>query len=178
MHLLTSSILIVVSFTASIQAITLFEGLIAANASRFANFIQADPNLVALFTSPDVKTVFAPSDDAVKGFSETDFRRSLHLYARQATNRRARQQTCQQVTNVAQLRAPEGAVISSNLETEGGGQSPIVAKEASPPPAGNGTTKRQELRGPVQLFSGLGNNVTIVKGDTPYDGGLIHTIDG
>ncbi|KAH8586233.1 FAS1 domain-containing protein [Bisporella sp. PMI_857] len=178
MHLPTSLTLLAVSFTASVQAVTLFEGLIAANASRFAEFIQTDLSLVAIFTSPDVKTVFAPTDDAVEGFNETDFRRSLHLFARQGTNRNGRQQCSDEVTDVAAQQAPGGTVVQSNLPADGGRGSPIVAKAIAAPPPGNATTKRQVSGGQVRLFSGLGNNVTLVKGDTPYDSGLIQTVDG
>jgi hypothetical protein len=170
--------LLAASFTASAQGVTLFEGLIAANASRFAQFIQSDPNLVATFTSPDVKTVFAPNDDAVEGFNEADFRRSLHLFARQGTNRDARQQCSDEIADVAAQQAPGGAIVETNQPAEGGRNSPIVARSTPPPPPGNGTTKRQVSGGQIRLFSGLGNNVTLVKGDTPYDGGLIQTVDG
>ncbi|KAE8449595.1 hypothetical protein EG329_007925 [Mollisiaceae sp. DMI_Dod_QoI] len=183
MHLLTFMALLAPPFIASVQAVTLFEGLIAANATKFAQFIQCDPNLIAIFTSPDVKTVFAPNDDAMENFNETDFRRSLRLFARQATNKRAHQQCSDQEASVAQQQTPGGTVVPSTLPADGGGPSPIVAKGSAPPPSGNGTsgngtTKRQVSGGPVHLFSGLGNNVTLVKGDTPYDNGLIQTLDG
>lgn len=31
---------------------------------------------------------------------------------------------------------------------------------------------------PIHLYTGLGNNVTIVQADIPYDGGIIHITDG
>jgi hypothetical protein len=178
MRLPSSVALLAVSFTASVQAVTLFEGLIAANATKFAQFIQSDANLVAIFTSPNVKTVFAPIDDVVNGFNETDFRRSLHLFTRQSTNKKAHQQCSDAEASVAQQTAPGGSVVPTTLQADGGGASPVVAKGAAPPPSKNGTTKREVPGGPVHLFSGLGNNVTLVKGDTPYDGGLIQTVDG
>lgn len=177
MHLPTSLTILALSFTVSAQGVTLFEGLVNANASKFAQFIQSDPDLVAIFTSPDVKTVYAPFDDAVADFNSTNFRRALHLYTRQKTNKGAYEQTSAAVANISQQQAPGGAVVSSNNPTDGGGSSPIVAK-STPPVSGNGTTKRQLPGGPVYLFTGLGNNVTIVKGDTPFDGGLIHTTNG
>jgi hypothetical protein len=178
MHLPTSLTLLALCFTVSAQGVTLFEGLVNANASKFAQFIQSDPDLVAIFTSPDVKTVYAPFDDAVADFNSTDFRRSLHLYTRQKTNKGAHEQTTDTVTTTSQQQAPGGAVVPSNNPTDGGGSSPIVAKGTAPPASGNGTTKRQLSGGPIYLFTGLGNNVTIIKGDTPFDGGLIHTTNG
>jgi len=170
--------LLAVSFAASVRAVSVFEGLIAANATKFAQLIQADSTLTAIFTSPDVKTIYAPSDDAVEDLSEPDLRRALHLFARQATNKHAQQQCSNKETNIAEQKAPGGTVVPSTLPADGGGPSPIVAKGDAPPPSGNGTAKRQLPGGPVHLFTGLGNNVSVVKGDTPYDGGLIHTTDG
>lgn len=178
MHLQSSLAIVAVSCIASVRAVTLFEGLAAANATKFAQFIQSDASLVAVFTDPNVKTVFAPTDDAVQDFNETDFRRSLHLYARQSTNKHALQQCSGKVASIAQAQAPGGTSIPANLPADGGGPSPIVAKGIAPPASGNGTTKRQVSGGPVHFFTGLGNNVTLVKGDTPYDGGLIQTVDG
>jgi len=130
------------------------------------------------FTSPNVKIVFAPVDEAAEDFNETDFRRSLHLFARQNTNKQALQQSSDEESSIAQQQVPGGAVVPSTLPADGGGPSPIVAKGIALPPSGNGTSKRQLAGGPVYLFTGLGNNVTIVKGDTPYDGGLIQTVNG
>lgn len=178
MHLPTSFTVLAVSFAAAVQAVTLFEGLVAANASKFAQFIQSDPELVAIFTSPDVKTVFAPSDDSVQSFNETNFRRSLRLYSRQRTNRGPHQYTSNSESSIAEGQAAGGSIINTTAQTDAGTPSPIVAKGDVPPLSGNGTTKRQVQRGSVHLFSGLGNNVTIVKGDTPYDGGLIQTTTG
>jgi uncharacterized surface protein with fasciclin (FAS1) repeats len=178
MHLPTSLTLLALSITVSAQGVTLFEGLVNANASKFAQFIQSDPNLVAIFTSPNVKTVYAPTDDAVADFNSSNFRRSLHLYTRQHSSQGAHEQTTNSVTTTAQQQAPGGAVVPSNNPTDGGGSSPIVAKGTAPPASGNGTTKRQVSGGPIYLYTGLGNNVTIIKGDTPFDGGLIHTTSG
>ncbi|GAM39058.1 hypothetical protein TCE0_034f10287 [Talaromyces pinophilus] len=56
-----------------------------------------------------------------------------------------------------------------------------------PPPSsnnGNGTSskrKRQINNSTIQSFqfySGLGNSVSVVQADIPYDGGVIHTLDG
>lgn len=178
MRLPTFVALVTASFTASVQAVTLFEGLIAANASKFAQFIQSDPNLVAIFTDSAVKTVFAPTDSVVQDFNETNFRRSLHLFARDSSNRRAHQQCSDAETSAAQQQTPGGIVVNTNAQGDAASPVPVVAKGSAPPLSGNGTTKRQVPGGPVHLFSGLGNNVTLVKADTRYDGGLIQTVDG
>jgi hypothetical protein len=177
MHLPTSLTLLALSLTESAQGVTLFEGLVNANASKFAQLIQSDPNLVAIFTASDVKTVYAPSDDAVAGYNTTNFRRSLHLYTRQSSDKQGKEHTSAELTTLSQQQVPGGNVASSNLPTDGGGSSPLVS-QGTPPTSGNGTTKRQLPGGPVYLFTGLGDNVTIIKGDTPFDGGLIHTLNG
>lgn len=177
MHLQASAALLAVSFSASAQAVTLFEGLAAANAAKFAQFIQADPVLVGIFTAPDVHTVFAPSDDSFGSINQTIFRRSLYLAARQSTDRSANQQCSNDRTKIAQTKAPGGAVVDSNLLGDGGGPTPIVGR-SNTPNSGNGTTKRQSIEERVSLFTGLGDNVTVVQEDTEYDGGWIQTTNG
>lgn len=176
MRLPASAALLAVSFAASAQAVTLFEGLAAANAAKFAQFIEADPVLTGIFTAPDVHTVFAPSDDSFNSINQTIFRRSLYLAARQSTDRSANQQCALKRARFATARPPGGEVVDSNLRADGGGSTPIVAKSTTPT-SGNGTTKRQSTGG-VVLFTGLGENVTVVKEDTEYDGGLIQTTNG
>ena len=173
----TSTALLAISFASSVQAVTLFEGLVAANASKFADFIQSDPSLVAVFTSPDVKTIFAPHDDVFEGLNNNTLRRSLRLFARQSADRRAYHYCSSKAQDLSNS-PPSGDVTPSKLPTDGGGQSPIVAKRGQSPPAGNSTAKRQLPENRIHLFTGLGNNVTVLKENMPYDGGLIHTIDG
>ena len=173
-----STALLCFSLAASTQAVTLFEGLAAANASKFSNFIQSNPTLVAIFISPAIKTVFAPHDDVFDTLNHTDLRRSLHLFSRQDTDQGALQDCSETESKLSEL-PPNGGVVPSKLPTDGGAQSPIIAKpQPPPPPAQNSTTKRQVAKNKIYLFTGLGRNVTVIKADTPYDGGLIHTIDG
>lgn len=62
---------------AVVQAVSLFEGLHNANAIKFAQWIQSDPDLAAIFTNAPVKTIFAPIDGAFENGNKTYFRRSL-----------------------------------------------------------------------------------------------------
>jgi len=62
---------------AVVQAVSLFEGLHNANAIKFAQWIQSDPDLAAIFTNTPVKTIFAPIDGAFENGNKTYFRRSL-----------------------------------------------------------------------------------------------------
>ncbi|OCK89897.1 uncharacterized protein K441DRAFT_734353 [Cenococcum geophilum 1.58] len=67
---------------------------------------------------------------------------------------------------------PHGDNVPTKLPADGGRNQPVVAH--------NNTAKMLEGTGTtgIRLFSGLGNNVTVLKGDTVYDGGRIQTIDG
>lgn len=177
MYLPASIAVLAVSFSATVHAVTLFEGLAAADATHFAQYIQADPSLVDIFTNPNVQTVFAPNDDAFAGLNKTAFRRSIHLAVRQNINEAGNQECSDDLFDLEKLGPPGGSVVDTNRPTNGGGKSPIVSKSTNAAP-GNGTTKRQSAEQTISLFSGLGNNVTIVKGDTKYDGGLIQTVNG
>jgi hypothetical protein len=148
---------------AVVQAVSLFEGLHNANAIKFAQWIQSDPDLTAIFTNTSVKTIFAPIDNAFENGNKTYFRRSL--LHRQTSRMEALQQCSDTETDLAAMGVPHGDIVPTKIPADGGRNQPVVAHKMT------GTTG-------IQLFSGLGNNVTVLKGDTVYDGGRIQTIDG
>ena len=54
-----------------VQAVDLYQGLRDANATKFAQWIQSDADLSAIFTNASVKTIFAPSDSAFNNVNTT-----------------------------------------------------------------------------------------------------------
>lgn len=59
-----SPILAVVLFSISTHAdsLSLLDALAAANATKFAQFLEANPSILAVYNSSAVQTVFAPTD--------------------------------------------------------------------------------------------------------------------
>ena len=145
-----------------------------ANASRFAQMIESDPEVSAIYRSGSVRTVFAPVNSALTrlGARDTDNQADL---LRQSVNRENSLQT---------LHTPPGSLLETNDETGNlNGQGQAVVAHPSDGPTNN--TKRALLPRqnanapihPIKISSGLGNNVSIIQGDIPYDGGLIHIVD-
>lgn len=227
------------SFFAFAHAVDLFTALRDAGAAQFAQQIQADPSLVAIFTKPSVHTVFAPLDDAVNP-NTTVFNRLLRrgnpppgavdtcdeqtTASNSASKRRSvdtdpffpcvgntcapswssvssttpfwssvsvsapfwssvtlstpswssvsPSTSCSSSVStsapsgiVVDLDAPLGSVVLTNLLVDGGRKMPLVSH-------------LKENSSGVELFSGLGNNVTIAQANIPYDHGRIHTLHG
>ncbi len=70
-----------------------------------------------------------------------------------------------------------GAVVGTGLlaPQTGGSQSVVSQKSVA---NNTSTRRRRTITDPgIQLLSGLGNSVSIIDGDIPYSGGLIHTTD-
>jgi len=160
-----------------VQAVDLYQGLRDANATKFAQWIQSNADLSAIFTNASVKTIFAPSDSAFNNVNKTDFHRSL-LRRQQDSRKEALQHTSDTAIDYSTMGLPHGNEVPTNLLADGNRNQPVVSHPKKAP----GGTKMLSLRADettgVSLFSGLGDNVTIVKWDTLYDGGRIHTIDG
>jgi uncharacterized surface protein with fasciclin (FAS1) repeats len=173
--ILTSAMIVL--WTTFVQGVSVYDGLRAANASLFANWIQSNPALAALYTSASVQTIFAPTDEAFLAFNTSSDSTTLHrVMARQVSggpSPAGLYQTDQISQNAGQFGQP-GAVTKSNLKNAGG--KPQAAVGHGKP--GNGTKSKRDSTAPIWIFSGLGNNVSIVKTDTPYDGGLIQTVNG
>jgi hypothetical protein len=166
----------------SVCAVTVFEGLQNANASLFAQWIEEDPSLSALYNSSQVQTVFAPNDDAFSAYSQSGNLPQLRrLLLRQAAITVAGSLQCaSRRMDLNDLSPPSGAIVNTNSQSSANRQQVVVAQSQ-----GNSTTSSQKKRqssylatNPVHLFSGLGNNVSIVQADTSYDGGVIQTLDG
>jgi hypothetical protein len=163
-----------------VQAVTVFDGIRAANASLFASWIERIPDLAALYNSSSVKTVYAPTDTA--------FQRAVNgsgglaglrrLMARQAVVTREGSVQCSNtLEHLTDIAKPLGSVINTNVQAAGATRNQVVVAHPSQPSNGS-ASKRDLTNRPVRIFSGLGNNVSIVKADTPYDGGVVHTVDG
>ncbi|KAF7513217.1 hypothetical protein GJ744_010613 [Endocarpon pusillum] len=156
-------------------AVDLFEGLRNANASKFAAWIESDPELVSIFTAPDVRTVYAPMDEAVPDFNTTA---RLLLRARQSDPRQVPLATAIQCSNQASTGSrlgtpPTGSVNQVNIDGPVNGSN-VVASHGS---GGNNYRRARSVEEhPIQLFSGLGDNVTVTATDIPYDCGLIHRV--
>lgn len=158
------------------RAVTLFEGLRNANATKFAAWIQSDPALVELFTAPDVRTVYAPIDEAVPDFN-TSVRMLLRARApdKSQIEDNAALQAGVVASDAATLGTPPGSVNPTKDPGPLNGSSPVTSQGRKP----NVYRRARQVDGseqPIQLFSGLGDNVTVIKTDVPYDGGIIHTV--
>jgi hypothetical protein len=67
--------------------------------------------------------------------------------------------------------APETVTVYSNLPPPPPETVTIYSNLPAPSPKINPPSL-------LKIYSGLGNNVNIIQGDIPYDGGLIHIVDG
>lgn len=61
-----SSILLLVSLTTRVYALSLIDALVANGATQFAQELQADPSILAIATSPSGQTIFAPIDGSAR----------------------------------------------------------------------------------------------------------------
>lgn len=165
-----------------VQAAGLIEVLQNSDASEYANFIQSDPTLSALYSSGQAQTVFAPIDGSVQP--------SLRKVRRQTSPAQEQQgsfQGVQRLNSYASLSIPPGAILKS-LDKSGniGGNPQSVVSNPSDktqssankrwashlsPPNGNYSSL-------LKIYSGLGNFVNIIYADIPFDGGLVHVVDG
>ncbi|KAI9764152.1 MAG: hypothetical protein M1839_006040 [Geoglossum umbratile] len=169
MHFSAIPALLTVALTiTTTHAVSLIDALNAAGATRFATFIQSDPTILAAYTSPATRTVFAPTDPYF-----------IQPLSRRATNpeKNALYQATNQETDLQSLGfVPAGSVVTTELTSNqlNGANQASVSRKVS---AGNSTSKRQVGTG-VTMASGLGGSVSILEGDISYDGGLIHTVNG
>lgn len=166
-----------------VYAVTVFEGLQAANASLFAQWIQQNPGSAALYNSSQVQTVFAPNDDAFRAYNQSGSLSQLRrLLARAVVpSVQASIQTAQQRLNLEDIQGSGGTTINTNAQSASASRQQVVI--ANPVTTGTSTSQRKRqasnsTTSAVSLLSGLGNNVSIVQADTAYDGGVIHTLDG
>lgn len=178
MHFAPILLLSLTSTSAATQALSLLDALRHANASIFAQQIQSNPNISALYFSKDVQTVFAPVD------SSSLARIRVRAPADQIG---LRIQSAQLLTAFSDLNSQPGAAIATNemSSTLNGDNHQNVVSHAIGNSANNkkrSVFPRQNVNNAtvqrVKISSGLGNNVSIIQGDIPYDGGIIHLVDG
>lgn len=181
------------SHSVSIQAVSLLDALRHANASIFAQQIQSDPALYALYLSDAVKTVFAPVD-SVGSLSSLS---RLRIRALGDPNGQGLLQASKERATLQGANSFPGSVIPTNSNSSKLSPDPSVnvvshgtdnnSSSSNNNDAGKPVNRRQYLSTNnnnvtavqrVKISSGLGNNVSIIQGDIPYDGGLIHLVDG
>lgn len=167
------------------QAPALFDALRSSGASKFAASIESDPILFDLYNSSQVQTVFAPSDDTgakVKRQETPAQEQSGGLQTSGSLNTLAdmnKRPGAQIPTRDSQanLGGRPQSVVSDSRQT---GSTGSIKRGASPLRRDNqNTTVPSNTTFPplLSIFSGLGNNVSIIRADIPYDGGLIHIVD-
>ena len=163
------------------QAPGLFDALRNVGASQFAAAIEYDPNLSALYNSSQVQTVFAPADDTLAALGKR--------LESPAAEQNGSFQAGSALTNLSSTLKSPGDIIETNCQVANlGGKTQNVVSDSR-----NTTSSSSARRGVslldrqstdstlpslVRIFSGLGNNVSIIKADIPYDGGLIQVVDG
>lgn len=190
MHSFRFLLCVLVTHFAGGDALSLFDALREhANASRFAQAIESDPALAALFLSPTTRTVFAPSDEALEKLSTNTNKSIVSRDTEQ--NADNRYQGCKATAKNIRLGTPPHVVLpqhpgqnpdSGNPPPGSPDDSRKAVSDSVEPPTTN-ITKRssgndRNTTKPVRISTGLGNTVNIIKGDIPYDGGIIHTVDG
>ncbi|RWA11607.1 hypothetical protein EKO27_g3488 [Xylaria grammica] len=162
------------------QQLGLVDTLVASGASKFASFIQSDPDVLQLYTSGQFGTIFAPSDSVLTNV--TVLSRALNpLQQRQAAFQAAKGET-----DLEQASEPlTGAILETAMGSpllDGGNQRIVVDTR---PINATGPTRRWHSplptrRAPASLLritSGLGSNTNVIKGDIPFQGGIIHITD-
>lgn len=189
----SSVVLLVVASIATLgvsqQLPTLEAALASSGASRFASLIQSDTNLLALYHSGEIKTVFAPADSvsppaAMKARQDTGVDTQQLLY-----------QGCRSQTSLVQAsQSLPGTPLAMALPAPGLNTRPqennpqVVTTDTRPANVTN-LSRRWDLHSIVRrqsnqtsqsllkISSGLGNIANVIKGDIPFDGGLIQITD-
>ncbi|CEL08705.1 hypothetical protein ASPCAL11850 [Aspergillus calidoustus] len=114
--------------------------------------------------APRARTVFAPPDDSFR-----------HRLIRQAdVTAQYLYQGSDQLLTAADLRGFTGSLIGTlGSESTLGGRGQAVLSQGQRASGGacNGTS-------PIELFSGLGNSITILEEDIEFEGGILHIVSG
>lgn len=179
-------VLLLVGFASSVASQSppsLVDALVASGASQFATFIQSDPEILQLYFSDRVQTVFAPLDSASGNGS---------LTGRDLSPKEKRAAAFQCAKGTTSLESASRSLPGESLETndeapllDGRGQR--VVFDTRPPnstsPTKRWTSQSISPRGGyvatplLRISSGLGEVANVIKGDIPYDGGIIHITD-
>lgn len=156
-----------------IHALSLFDALrTSAGASHFADLVQGNTD-VSIIDLSGIKTVFAPSDECFHATNVT------HLKERQTLPSNPQHSSENQVTKLTCTlnNLCNGAVIPTNgSETVVSGPGPEHSNMTIRALITPGSRNSVSLH--PRIFSGLGNYVSVIRGDIPYDGGLIQVTDG
>lgn len=156
------------------SAVSVLEALNAAGATSFAQEIQANPAILALYTSSSVRTIYAVPDAS---YSNATLRRRQNG---PIDIQEKRLHASSKLSDMESQSLFPGDDMPTNVDSP---DPPSVVSEAGVN-TNSSTSKhrRQSYNGtapstPVRISSGLGNKVNIVRGDIPYDGGIIHLVD-
>jgi len=174
MHLSTIVAATVFSISVHADSTSLLDALkTRANATKFAEFLEANPDILAIYNSTSVQTVFAPTDA---------YFTALRRRATSSQEQQLQYQYTDQLTGLEDLSPPTlpGAIVHTGLPAPQAGGSQACVSEKVP---ANSTTRRRRDGGTIpttgiRILSGLGNSVNILKGDIPYCNGLIQSTDG
>jgi hypothetical protein len=164
----------ILAFPAITYAVSLIDALNANGATSFAKQIQANPDILALYTSSSVQTVYAVPDTSIGNST---------LRLRQTANPQQLDLHCSgQLTQLESLSAFPGQVSQSKLTSPQLQQPQAVVSQSGISTNTSASSHRRSTGGtlpstPVSFASGLGNKVNLVSGDIAYDGGLVHIVD-
>lgn len=166
-------LLLLAAFSAAQTPPSLVEALVASGAKTFADFIQSDADLLALYTSGQIKTIFAPVDSATS---------PAYLQARVLTPRQqqeAKYQGSKSEADLIQASQPLPGIVfeTANESPKLNGKGNAVVVDNRPRNISNSTTRRQADTSLLRISSGLGNVANVIKGDVKFNGGLIHITD-
>lgn len=163
------------------RAADLLATLRSSNASLFADVIESDPSLSALFLGPDVRTVYAPIDSVLAKIPAS--RRALQL--RQDDGQAEEAQNSYHASKEQSDASTERSVPRGNVKeaasdsvpsNRGRGRNQVIVEDNG---LAGGNRRRQEQVPPsIKIFTGLGNSVNVVKPRIDYDKGSIYIIDG
>ncbi|XXH00803.1 hypothetical protein Hte_007154 [Hypoxylon texense] len=187
--LATTLILMGIATSAVSQSLPgLLDALVASGASKYAELIKSDPDVLSLYLSDQVKTVFAPSDSAPDFTSGNETLGQRDLTTAQVLASRYHCSSATTTLGIASRSRP-GDVIESNNRSPllGGRGQRIVAdtrpsNETSPTKRWASTSNlrrrtNETATSLLRLSTGLGKTTNVIKGDIPYDGGVLHITD-
>ncbi|XDG05655.1 hypothetical protein ABKA04_005270 [Annulohypoxylon sp. FPYF3050] len=166
----------------------LIDALVLSGASKFADFIQSDPEVLQLYLSGQVGTVFAPSD---AGYDNETLLALLGRDLSGADRRAAAFQSSRATTSLeSSSRSIPGSILETNDQAPLlGGQGQRIVIDTRPVNLTLPTAKRwmqpsllrRQSNGTtpslLRISSGLGKITNVIKGDIPYSGGIIHITD-
>ncbi|KAH0556188.1 hypothetical protein GP486_005883 [Trichoglossum hirsutum] len=153
--------------SASTSALPLCSKLAALKATDFAKLLESGNECNS---SNKARTVFAPHDDGTNNKRAQTL--ALLLSRQNALSSKSLYQLSPELKTAAILRGRTGGIVETLdiVDANIGGRAQSVLSH------GNSTCNVPPA--PIQLFSGLGNSVTIIEEDIPFAGGIIHIVSG